>query len=1349
MAIRDLGLPPEEPRKPYIVPPRKPSRARKIVAWIAGIIAVLVIVIAVGIYVALHTAFAHNYILKTAQQKASEALNTRVTLQNYALHLSNLGLDLYGLTVYGVGPGANAPLLQVDHLGLGVKVISVLHRQWNLETVAADHPVVKLIVDPQGQSNLPTFQSSGNKSSTNMWDLAIQHILLDRGAVYYNDQKTPLNADLQDLTFKSNYDNTAGGRYYGTISYRNGQLQYGAYAPLPHDLQADFDARRTGMTLSKVTLKSGNSQVLLNASLDNYSSPKVHADYVIILATGDFRRVLRNPSLPVGVVLVKGLADYVSVPGRPPLDTASLEGTVRSAVLRVSTPSVRTDVRDLGASYHLANGNAELRDITARLLGGDLKGNATVRNLTGKQQGQLNLALHNISLADVKTIANSATLKPVAISGHASANAEGTWNGTISNLMLRTDATANANIASAQPNGNPGNIPLNAVIHARYNGAKQEVALNQSYVRTQQTSIDLNGTVSTRSALQVRVHANDLHELETIADVFGTKPTQPLDLHGSASFDGSVRGTTKAPQIAGQLNASNLQVRGTAFRVVRTNVQASPSEVSLQNGDVELAKQGKLTFNVQSALQDWSHTPSSPFTINANASQLSVAELAHAANVSTPVTGTLNANITAHGTQLNPIGQGEVNLRNANVSGEPIQVANVRFQGTGDAVHTNLLIKLAAGTTQGQITYYPKQEGYDATLQAINIQLQQLQSLKQRNIQASGTLNLTASGRGTLKDPQAKASLTIPQLDIQKQQIRNVNLQAEVLNHQATFDLGSQVLNTPLKAQGKVALTGDYYADASFDTPVIQLQPLVAVYSPAQAARLNGQTEIHATIRGPLKNKQLMEAHLNIPTLGVTYQAPGANPGQPVMLQIAAVKPIRADYANQILSLQPGEIKGTDTDVRYQGQLPLAGNGQSTLNVQGGINLSLVEAFDPSLTSGGRVVFDINAAGHKAAENVQGAIRIVNASFATPDAPIGLSNANGVLTLRRDRLDITSFTGNVGGGTVTASGGVAYRPAIQFNIGLKGNDMRVLYPQSVRTDLGMNLAMTGTTSAAQITGQVNINSVSFTPDFDLSTFITQFGGVASPPPAQSFADNIKLGVAVRSASQLNIVSPTLSIQGGANLRVVGTAADPVITGRVNLTGGDLIFLGNRYVVEGGAIAFVNAIETEPVVNLGVQTTVQQYKILMRFRGPVDRLETSYTSDPALAQADIIHLLAFGSTEEAAAAAPSQSTTQSAEALVASQVSSQVTGRLEKALGVSQISLDPQLGASTANQQQGARLTVRQRVTGKLYVTFSTDVTTTQFAAVQLQYRINRKWSVSGVRDQNGGFGLDGRYHKEF
>jgi translocation and assembly module TamB len=1350
MAIRDTGLPPREPgNKPYLLPSQQHSRWRKVAGWALAIFWLLNILSVVVILIALHSTTVHNYIIRTAEQKAGAALNTRVTIQNYALHFSNLGLDLYGVTVYGVGPGANQPLLQADHASVGVRVISLAHRQWNFDNVRINHPVVDSIVDAKGNTNIPTPQSSSSSSNTNLFDLAVQHVLLDRGEVYYNDRRMPLSADLRDLTFRSSYDSANGGRYYGTLSYRDGHLQYGTYAPIPHDLDAQFDAQRAGVTLSKVTLKLGQSQLLFNASLQNYASPKVHADYVVMLALAELRGIMKNPSLPSGIVLVKGNADYTNVNGQPPLQSTTLAGTIQSQILQVRTPSLNTDIRDIGANYAFSNGNADLQNLTARLLGGQLKANATIRDVSGKQQGHVVAALRGISLADLKRVANSAGLKPVLISGYVNANSDATWVGNINNVQVKADAIADGKLGSTQNSAN-GTMPMKAEVHARYNGQTREVALNKSYVRMPHTSLDANGTVSTHSALEVNLLSNDLHELETVADIFSQPGAQPLNLSGQATFNGTVRGSTSAPQIAGQLNAKNVQVRGSSFRLLRTSVSAGPSQASLQNGDLELAtNQGHITFNLQTGLHNWTHTPNSPFMVSLNASQVSVAELTRAANVTTPVTGTLNANIAAHGTQLNPIGQGEINLRNANVSGEPIKTAQVKFNGTGDAVHANLLVQVSAGDAKGELTYYPKQEGYDAILEATNIQLAKIQSLRARNLDVAGVLNLKASGRGTVSDPQGTASLTIPDLEIQKQQIRNVNFQGNVGNHEATFKLGSEVVSTPLRAQGKIALVGDYNADISLDTPVIPLQPILAAYAPAQAAQISGQTEIHATVHGPLKNQKLLQAHLNVPTLGMTYRTTGTANAPAATLQIAAVTPIRADYADGVLTLQPGEIKGTSTDVKYQGRLPLNSNAASTLNVQGDVDLAIAQVFDPELTSNGKLVFDINAAGYRSQPDVEGQIRIVNASFATPDAPVGLTNGNGVLTLRRDRLDITSFTGNVGGGTVNASGGVTYQPKLQFAIGLKGNDLRLLYPTSVRTDLGLNLAMTGNLDAAMLSGQVNINQIYLTPDFDLTSFMNQFGGVATPPPTQSFADNVKLNVAVRSSSELDAVSPTVSIQGAANLRVIGTASDPVIVGRANLTGGDVIFMGNRYIVQGGTLAFVNSIETEPVVNLQASTTIQQYNISMRFRGPIDRLQTNYTSDPALPSADIIHLLAFGNTEEAANAAPSQSTTQSAESLVASQVSSQVTGRLQKALGVSQISLDPQLGATTGNQQQGARLTVRQRVSGKMYVTFSTDVTTTQFSAIQLQYQLNPKWSLSGVRNENGGFGLDGRYHKDF
>src|SRR5205085_548502 len=117
-----------------------------------------------------------------------------------------------------------------------------------------------------------------------------------RGEVYYNNRKSALDADLHDLQFQSSF-NTGQRSYSGNLSYRDGRLQFGAYNPLPHDLQARFVATPTSFTLERATVNSGPSRFVLNATLTDYASPRLRADYSAVLNTGQFRRILKNPSL--------------------------------------------------------------------------------------------------------------------------------------------------------------------------------------------------------------------------------------------------------------------------------------------------------------------------------------------------------------------------------------------------------------------------------------------------------------------------------------------------------------------------------------------------------------------------------------------------------------------------------------------------------------------------------------------------------------------------------------------------------------------------------------------------------------------------------------------------------------------------------------------------------------------------------------------------------------------------------------------------------------------------------------------------------------------------------------------
>jgi translocation and assembly module TamB len=87
--------------------------------------------------------------------------------------------------------------------------------------------------------------------------------------------------------------------------------------------------------------------------------------------------------------------------------------------------------------------------------------------------------------------------------------------------------------------------------------------------------------------------------------------------------------------------------------------------------------------------------------------------------------------------------------------------------------------------------------------------------------------------------------------------------------------------------------------------------------------------------------------------------------------------------------------------------------------------------------------------------------------------------------------------------------------------------------------------------------------------------------------------------------------------------------------------------------------------------------------------------------------------------------------------------------VEKIAGISQLSIDPVLGSRGGQQNPSARVTIQQRVTSNLFVTFATDVTSTQRQAIQLQYQVSPRLSISGTRNQNGGFGFDTRIKKSW
>jgi translocation and assembly module TamB len=1366
------NLPPVNPTPNVADPKLRRSRWLRIALWSAGVLLGLVVIVVIGVATLLRSQRFHDYVLSTARRSASESLGVRVELQNYEVHFSGISptADLYGLVVHGAAPFSDPPLLQVEHARIGVRVVSLLSKKWYLSEFTINHAVAQIYADANGNNNLPKpKQHSSSNGVQPLFDLAIRHVVLERGEIYYNDRQSALDADMHDVTLNAAL-NTRRNVYAGQIAYSDGHLKSDGYEPIPHALSAEFEMTPRHLDIRKAELRSGASAIGFTATVDDFNNPRVKAEYHGKVDTAELRRLLHNAQVPIGVLQLDGSVLYAAKPNQPALNGATLFGSLRSERLEFLEPvgqsaavksgghsqgvqaqTMRTEVRGIRAVYRLENGDAELRSLTASLLGGTVEARATVRNLsggpTGEQVGAVHVNLNGISLASLRQLAGpSAAAQDVTLAGTLQGTSDASWKASLSSLQAHADLTMDAAAGSTQ---SAGSVPIAGELHASFRNSDQQITLAHSYFRTPQTTLTLDGTLDGslngrrgHSQMKLALAAQDLHELETIAGIF-SKPAQPLGLFGGASFTGTLSGAASSPRLTGELSGANVRLRGSGWRLVRAHLDASPSMAEIQGGELEAepakgVPPGKVTFSGRAELHNWSPAQDSAFEVTLNVLHLDAGPLARLAGLTTPFSGTLNAAVQAHGTELNPLGQGRVELVHASIGGEQLRSIEVKFTGDGDAVHTHLNIAMPAGAATGELTYHPKQRGYEVQVDAHDFKLDQLQAVKGRNLSIAGALNLTAKGRGTLDDPQLTASVEIPQLRAEKQTIDHLALMVNVAQNVANLSLDTRAVNANIHGHATIQLTGDYVADAALDTQPIPLQPLLATYAPDEAANITGETELHATLRGPLKHPERIEAHVTIPELNLHYEQ---------SMELAASGPIHVDYVNGVLNLARSGLKGTDTDLQFQGSLPLLDRTQPvSLLLVGSLNLRLAQLFDPDVTSSGEVRFNINSYGARSDPNVEGSVQIVDASFVLADAPLGFSNGHGVLALTRDRLNITNLEGTMGGGKVTVRGGVVYHPSLQLDLAISAQGVRMLYPEGVRQGLSANLTLTGTPEQAAMRGQVNVDQLSFAPDFDLST-LAAFGNGVAEPPSRGFANNLRLNVAVRSTQSVNLVSRTLSVSGAANLRLSGTAAEPVLLGRASITGGDLIFQGNRYILQGGVIDFVNPSQTEPNVNLSMNTTIQQYNIGMRIEGTPDRLRTTYSSDPALPPADIINLIAFGKTQEASNAA-NTTANQTAEQSIASAVSGQVTSRVQNIAGLSHLSVDPTLG-NTQGQNAGAIITVQKRVTSKIFVTFQTDVTSTQQEVIQVEYQATPRISYSGTRDQNGGFAFETRITREW
>ena len=388
---------------------------------------------------------------------------------------------------------------------------------------------------------------------------------------------------------------------------------------------------------------------------------------------------------------------------------------------------------------------------------------------------------------------------------------------------------------------------------------------------------------------------------------------------------------------------------------------------------------------------------------------------------------------------------------------------------------------------------------------------------------------------------------------------------------------------------------------------------------------------------------------------------------------------------------------------------------------------------------------------------VNGRLELRDASFSYADLPNGIANAHGVILFTGAQATIQSLQGDTGGGRIDLSGFAGYSGgSAVFRLHADGKQVRIRYPEGVSTVADANLDLTGTSERSMLAGTLTIRRESFNLQSDFSALLAKSAQPVFTPPARTgLLAGLSYDVQIQTAPDVEFESAlTQGLQAEANLRLRGTASNPALLGRINLTQGQVIFFGTRYTINQGSVSFFNPARVEPVLNVDLETRARGIDITMSVSGPLGNLNLTPRSDPPLQFSEIVSVLTTGqnptsdNTMRLGQQAPPQPFQQSsASALLGQALASPVSGRLQRFFGVSKLRIDPTLPGVEYNPQ--ARLTLEQQVTPDITFTYITNVTNANPQVVSVEWAVSKQWSVYALREENGLFGLDFFFKKRF
>lgn len=233
-----------------------------------------------------------------------------------------------------------------------------------------------------------------------------------------------------------------------------------------------------------------------------------------------------------------------------------------------------------------------------------------------------------------------------------------------------------------------------------------------------------------------------------------------------------------------------------------------------------------------------------------------------------------------------------------------------------------------------------------------------------------------------------------------------------------------------------------------------------------------------------------------------------------------------------------------------------------------------------------------------------------------------------------------------------------------------------------------------------------------------------------------------LDLRLRADNRVFVSGMGLESEWETDLRVTGTSAAPVVTGRAELMRGTYSFAGRRFELEdNSSVTFQGG--TNPVLNIRASGDVQGTTITINIGGRAQSPQISFSSTPQLPQDELISRVLFGESVTSISAIQAVQLAAALNTLRGSGGGLNPLGKLRSVAGFDRLRI---LGGDETTGR-GTAVAAGTYISNRIYLEFITDAR--GFTATQINVALSRALSLLSQVSSFSGTSVELRYRKDY